>query len=345
WVTTVGASTHDRVMDLGVKTINNFQGTRTPYAGEYTGKSFSGGITGEVVLAEKYDDPNESDGYDAASCNAPFPAGTFTADQIVICLRGDIARVDKAKNVAAGGAGGFILQNISSAESLVADNYVIPGIHLPSNARYTIRNWVNANPDGAAIATIGEPENNYSFDEEAGNQLATFSSMGPSYYINNLVPDVTAPGVDIYAANADDQPFTAYPSASDWTFMSGTSMATPHVTGAMTLMMQMHPDWTPAEIQSALMMTANKVRISNGVTLIDPYYNFMAGGGAIDVAQAANAGLIMDETIENYHDANPRNGGLVEWLNLPSLVNQDCELECTWMRTVKATKDGTWDAT
>ncbi|KTG19042.1 peptidase S8 [Pseudoalteromonas sp. XI10] len=345
WVTTVGASTHDRVMDLGAKTINNFQGTRTPYTGEYSGKSFSGGITGEVVLAEKYDDPNENDDYDAASCNAPFPAGTFTSDQIVVCLRGDIARVDKAKNVAAGGAGGFILQNISSAENIVADNYVIPGIHLPANARWTIRNWINANPDGAAIATIGEPENHYSFDEEAGNELAIFSSMGPSYYINNLVPDVTAPGVDIYAANADDQPFTANPRASDWTFMSGTSMATPHVTGAMTLLMQMHPDWTPAEIQSALMMTANKVRISNGVTLIDPYYNFMAGGGAIDVAQAANAGLIMDETIENYHDANPRNGGLVEWLNLPSLVNQDCELECTWMRTVKATKDGTWDAT
>ncbi len=342
WVTTVGASTHDREMSLGDKTISDFQGTRAPFAGEYAGKSFSGGITGAVVLAENYDDPNPSDGYTAASCNVPFPAGTFTADQIVVCERGDIARVDKAKNVAAGGAGGFILQNISYSDNLVADNYVIPGIHLPANARFNIRNWVNANPVGEAIATIGDAVNTYELNPEAGNELAVFSSMGPSRYINNLVPDVTAPGVDIYAANADDQPFTQNPTASDWTMMSGTSMATPHVTGAMTLLMQMHPDWSPAEIQSALMMTANKVQIFNGVVMIDPYYNFMAGGGAIDVAQAANAGLVMDETIENYEQANPRNGGLVEWLNLPSLVNQDCELECSWMRTVKATKDGSW---
>ncbi|WP_105214632.1 S8 family serine peptidase [Pseudoalteromonas sp. T1lg22] len=344
WVTTVGASTHDRVMSLGDKVINNFQGVRAPFSGEYAGKSYSGSITGAVVLAENFADPNPDDAYTAASCNVPFPAGTFTSDQIVVCERGDIARVAKAENVAAGGAGGFILQNTSSNENLVADNYVIPGIHLSSQARYTIRNWVNANPVGEAIATIGEPVNTYEFDPEKGNELAIFSSMGPSRYINNLVPDVTAPGVDIYAANADDQPFTANPTASDWTFMSGTSMATPHVTGAMTLLMQMHPTWTPAEIQSALMMTANKVKIFNGYAIIDPYYNFMAGGGAIDVAQAANAGLVMDETIENYQDANPRNGGLVEWLNLPSLVNQDCELECSWMRTVKATKDGSWQA-
>ncbi|MFY8273498.1 S8 family serine peptidase [Pseudoalteromonas sp. SSDWG2] len=343
WVTTVGASTHDRVMDLGSKVINNFQGTRAPFAGEYQGKSFAGGITGPVVLAENFPDPNPNDSYNAASCNVPFPAGTFTSDQIVVCERGDIARVAKAENVAAGGAGGFILQNTSYSDNIVADNYVIPGIHLPASARYSIRNWVNANPVGEAIATIGEPVNTYGFDEEKGNLLALFSSMGPSRYINNLVPDVTAPGVDIYAANADDQPFTNNPAPSDWTFMSGTSMAAPHVTGAMTLMMQMHPTWTPAEIQSALMMTANKVSIFNGYATLDPYFNFMAGGGSIDVAQAANAGLIMDETIENYEDANPRNGGLVEWLNLPSLVNQDCELECSWMRTVKATKDGSWD--
>ncbi len=344
WVTTVGATTHDRVMDVGSKVISDFQGASAPYAGEYDGKGFSGGITGEVVLAENYPDPDDTDSYTAASCNVPFPEGTFTSSQIVLCERGDIARVEKAKNVAAGGAGGFILQNTVYSDNVVADNYVLPGIHLSSSSRYSIRNWVNANPDGGAIATIGEPVNKYELDPVAGNQLATFSSMGPSAYINNLVPDVTAPGVDIYAANADDQPFTAVPMASDWTFMSGTSMATPHVTGAMTLLTQLHPDWTPAEIQSALMMTANKVSIFNGVVLIDPYYNFMAGAGTIDVAQAAKAGLVMDESIENYEQANPRNGGIVEWLNLPSLVNQNCELECSWMRTVKATKDGSWQA-
>ena len=345
WVTTVGASTHDRVASFGDKTIASFQGEKIPSGGEISGKSFSGGITGAVVLAENYPDPDESDAFNAASCNVPFPAGTFTADQIVICERGDAPRVDKAKNVAAGGAGGFILQNISSsANDLVADSYVIPGIHITTSARYKLRNWVNANPVGEAIATISPGENNYEFDPVAGNQLAIFSSMGPSRTNNTLVPDLTAPGVDIYAANADDQPFTASPRASDWTFMSGTSMAAPHVTGAMTLLAQLHPDWTPAEIQSALMMTAHNVKIMTTSGLIDPYYNFMSGAGAINVADAAKSGLIMDVALEDYEAANPHDGGLVNWLNLPSMVEIDCEQTCSWMRTVTATKDGSWNA-
>ncbi|WP_428617121.1 S8 family serine peptidase, partial [Shewanella sp.] len=204
WVTTVGASTHDRQLDAGVKTLSDFEGVSAPTSA-MEGKSFSGGITGQVVLAEKFADPDPSDGYNAASCNAPFPAGTFTSDQIVVCERGDIARVDKAKNVAAGGAGGFILQNINySADNLVADNFVLPGIQLKAAERYKLRNWVNRNGE-AARATISDYSNEYSFDAELGNNLATFSSMGPSRTNNTLVPDLTAPGVDIYAANADDQ--------------------------------------------------------------------------------------------------------------------------------------------
>ena len=345
WVTTVGASTHDRVASFGDKTISNFQGAKAPSSGSVAGKSFSGGITGAVVLAENYPDPDETDAFNAASCNVPFPAGTFTADQIVLCERGDAPRVDKAKNVAAGGAGGFILQNISSsANDLATDSYVIPGIQVTTTARYQLRNWINANPVGEAIATISEAENNYALDPVAGNQLAIFSSMGPSRTNNTLVPDLTAPGVGIYAANADEQPFTANPRASDWTFMSGTSMAAPHVTGAMTLLAQLHPDWTPAEIQSALMMTAHNVKIMTNAGLIDPYYNFMAGAGAINVADASKAGLIMDVELDAYEEANPRNGGLVNWLNLPSMVEMDCELTCSWMRTVTATQDGSWNA-
>ncbi|MCG9695670.1 S8 family serine peptidase [Shewanella sp. Isolate11] len=341
WVTTVGASTHDRQLATGVKTLGDFEGSGAPSAA-IEGVSFSGGITGQVVLADNFADPDTTDEYKAATCNVPFPADTFTADQIVVCERGDIARIDKAKNVAAGGAGGIILQNIDySVDNIVADSYVIPGIHVKVAERWKIRNWVNRN-GAEARATISDYSNEYTFDAELGNNLATFSSMGPSSTNNTLVPDLTAPGVDIYAANADDQPFTSAPTASDWTFMSGTSMAAPHVTGAMTLLTQLHPEWTPAEIQSALMMTAGPVMLNTGYELIEPFYNFMAGAGAIDVARAADSGLVMDETIDNYRNADPTNGGLVNWLNIPSMVEMECEKSCSWMRTVKATRDGSW---
>ncbi|QSX41262.1 S8 family serine peptidase [Shewanella cyperi] len=344
WVTTVGASTHDRTLDAGKTSITNFETAGPSYTLPYSdieGKGFTDAISGQFVLAESYPDPDPNDGYGAGSCNVPFPAGTFTADQIVVCERGDIPRVDKAINVQAGGAGGLVLLNTDYSMPTVADRFVIPGINVASGAGWSLKSWISQS-NGSARGTITAHTNDYILDEDKGNMLAQFSSLGPSRYIDNLVPDLTAPGVDIYAANADDQPFTMYPNASDWTMMSGTSMASPHVAGAMTLLTQLHPGWTPAEIQSALMLSANPVRYqSYGMTMELPY-NFMAGAGAIDVAKADAVGLVLDETIDNYVNANPRNGGIANWLNLPSMVDMSCEKECTWMRTVKATKDGSW---
>ncbi|MDN3652001.1 S8 family serine peptidase [Thalassotalea ponticola] len=348
WVTTVGATSHDRVLEVGKTAISNFESDGASWTlpwSDIEGKGFTEQISGEFILASSVADPDLNDGYSAYSCNVPFPEGTFTAEQIVVCERGDIARVDKAKNVAAGGAGGIVLLNTMWNQQTVADKFVIPGINVASNARWNLENWINNATAGAAKATINAATNEYYLDENMANNLAPFSSMGPSRTNNTLVPDLVAPGVQIYAANADDQPFTQYPSASDWTFLSGTSMASPHVAGAMTLLSQTHPDWTPAEIQSALMLTAGDVWLSNGFDRVEPYFNFMAGAGSIDVTRANNTGLVMDETIENYLNANPRNGGYDNWLNLPSMVEMECERTCTWMRTVKATKDGSWTVT
>lgn len=347
WLTSVGATTHDRVLDSGNKTLGSFEGVSTPWQ-DIEGKSYSGGITGEVVLAANFPDPNLDDAYGPEKCNVPFPADTFTADQIVLCERGDIARTDKAVNVAAGGAGGIILQNVDwQIDNIAADPFVIPGIHVAYSNRWSLQGWINASEAAGvpAMATISDFSNDYQLIAEEGSKIAPFSSMGPSKTNNSLVPNLSAPGVSIYAANADDQPFTNYPAPSDWTFMSGTSMATPHVTGAMTLLSQLNPQWTPAEVQSALMMTAGDVLIETYEGFVNPVYNFMAGSGNINVARAADTGLVMDETIENYRQADPSNGGLVSWLNTPAMVDMQCEQTCRWMRTVTATKNGEWQAT
>ncbi|QBY03206.1 peptidase S8 [Thalassotalea sp. HSM 43] len=354
WVTTVGASTHDRVMDTGSKTMGDFQAGGLPsYRVPQTinGKSYSGAITGKLVLAEDYPDPNPSDGFDAGLCVAPFPADTFASDEIVLCNRGENARVEKAQNVADGGAGGFVLLNARQqfgappvATNVVADVYAIPGIHIAYSYSNDTKLKYWARNSSEPIVTISDYENTYEFVEEAGNNLAIFSSMGPSRFHDTLTPDVTAPGVAIYAPYADEQPFTQYPDARDWNFLQGTSMASPHVAGAMTLLEQMHPEWTPAQVQSALMMTANDVMLETYSGRVEAFYNFMAGAGAIDVAKAAQAGLVLDETIENYRNANPENGGVANWLNLPSMVDMDCENSCSFMRKVTATIDGSWTA-
>lgn len=69
-------------------------------------------------------------------------------------------------------------------------------------------------------------------------------------------PDVTAPGVAILAAIVpyEGSGLTGEKPA-DYGFMSGTSMACPHVAGAAAFIKSLHPTWTSSMIKSALITT------------------------------------------------------------------------------------------
>jgi serine protease AprX len=75
-----------------------------------------------------------------------------------------------------------------------------------------------------------------------GVYLANFSSRGPTLD-GRLKPDVTAPGVTITAAQAGTNGYVTF---------SGTSMATPFVSGTVALGLQKHPTWTPDAVRSAI---------------------------------------------------------------------------------------------
>ena len=160
--------------------------------------------------------------------------------------------------------------------------------------------------------------------------MASFSSRGPNRAVDTIVPSITAPGVDILAANgvADG----AYDHVQ-YGIISGTSMASPHVAGAGALLTQARPDWTPAQQQSALMTTAR-----TGVKDFDgsPATPYEQGSGHIDIGAAAQAGLLFDETPANYLAADPDDGGDPKSLNLPSFADTQCLSTCSWERTAVA---------
>ncbi|CAI5985691.1 unnamed protein product [Closterium sp. NIES-64] len=95
--------------------------------------------------------------------------------------------------------------------------------------------------------------------------IASFSSTGP---LNNpsttpepsprpsndiIKPDIVAPGVDLWsAANSN----LANRWDAQYAQLSGTSMATPHIAGIAALLVQRYPNWTPAQLMSAMMTTA-----------------------------------------------------------------------------------------
>ncbi len=77
--------------------------------------------------------------------------------------------------------------------------------------------------------------------------LYWYSSRGPNAS-DMIKPDILAPGADVCSTIP----------GGGYDCWSGTSMATPHVAGVTALLRQLHPDWTPAMLKSAVMGTANR---------------------------------------------------------------------------------------
>lgn len=323
WVDTVAASTHNRVL---LNSLIDMTSDGDSLA-NITGKSFTSGYgPAPIVYAGDYPNPNDPNG-DPGQCMQPYPAGTFTGE-IVICDRGTIARVDKGANVLAGGAGGLVLANAeANGNSLNGDGHYLPAVHITYDDGVALKAWVAANTNtvGTIAGTVVDlsPEN--------GDILASFSSRGPAGALDTLKPDISAPGVDIWAAINDDG--DAIP---DYGFLSGTSMASPHNAGAAVLMTALHPDWSPHEIKSAMMTTSvdNGLLKEDGVTPADA---FDVGAGRVNLWLAGAAGLVLDETTANFQAANPVIGGDPNTLNLANFYSVDCLETCSWTRTVSST--------
>ena len=100
--------------------------------------------------------------------------------------------------------------------------------------------------------------------EEVGT-LATFSSVGPTVD-GRMKPEVIAPGTFIVSAvNSYDSYRTSYPTASSvlwegnsfyYSYMQGTSMAAPFVTGVVATWLQAYPQLDADAIRSVLEKTA-----------------------------------------------------------------------------------------
>ncbi|WP_457667389.1 S8 family peptidase [Thiolapillus sp.] len=329
WLTTVAASTHDRVFQTK---LSDMSGGDTPAPADMTGQSLTSAYGPAPIVHAKDFVGNDP------LCLNPYPAGTWT-NEIVVCDRGSIARVDKSANVAAGGAKGFVLANTAEqGESLNMDPHSIPAIHIGVADGDVLRAWLASGSGHLATLSGTAKEVNAAF----GDIMASFSSRGPNRPLPDIIkPDISAPGVGIIAALGVDDPVPAV-----WGTNSGTSMASPHVAGAAALLKALHPDWTPAEMQSALMTTAVTagVRKDDKSTPADP---FDRGAGVVDLAAvAANAvGLVLDETEDNYINANPATGGDPKQLNLASFGNSFCEGVCSWTRTLTSVADSTRDWT
>ncbi len=371
WVTSVGASTHNRKLANGVVGMT---GGISPPA-DITGKGITSGAgPAPIVYAGDYPS-DETSTPELCGAGTGDPAtgegtggspwtgqGNIFAGKIVVCDRGEYGRVAKGGYVKEHGAIGYILANdAGNGDSLVADNHVLPGVHITHADGLVLKDWL---ADGGTNHTGNIAGLTPGVDNAAADVMASFSSRGANPAAPSLIkPDVTAPGVDILAAWMADPAVTAQDvllqtsDGEQYNIISGTSMSSPHTAGAGALIRAVHPTWSPDEVKSALMTTAfttmangNNGDEMHGVLKEDastPADPFDMGAGRVDLHVATQAGFVLDVGVNAgiYEAANPGAEGDVTTLNIASLGNADCGLQneaetCSWDRTLKGTNGG-----
>lgn len=187
----------------------------------------------------------------------------------------------------------------------------------------------SAAPGSGARATISYPIGQ---GGRVADRLASYSARGPNPRAT-LKPDLLAPGDGILAASIPI-------AAGSYALQAGTSAAAAHVAGAAALLRALQPTWSPMEIKSALMSTAEiAVTVSDGSGAPDPN---QIGAGRVELRRAARAGLLLDVDGADLAAADPAAGGLVEQLNLASLYQPACVGNCVLTRRLRASAAGQW---
>lgn len=219
--------------------------------------------------------------FELVYCNLGQPQdfeGKDLTGKIALIKRGAITFVEKKLNAQAAGAIGVIVFNRDGDNSYInmaTDvNVKIPSIFITNNDGVklvnNIENGIKVKFEGKLVTAA---------NSDAGN-MSDFSSWGPTPDLN-FKPDLSAPGGQIYSTV----------NANKYETMSGTSMAAPHTSGAVALVVEYlktkNINATPREFVEL----AKKVLTNTAEPVIDkdvnlPYLTRKQGAGLIKIDKA-----------------------------------------------------------
>lgn len=126
--------------------------------------------------------------------------------------------------------------------------------------------------------------------QETKIDIAPFSSRGPVTINWDIKPDIVAPGANILSTVPDG-----------YQELQGTSMAAPHVTGAIALLKEAHPNWSNEQIIGALKTTAKSIKDEEK----QDYDPIIQGMGEIQVQQAIDTQTIIHDPSLSFGKINP----------------------------------------
>lgn len=291
WITTVGASTLDRKFPAFVRMGNGrilYGESMYPFSG--SGKYL------ELVYVSGGDKGSEY------CLRGSLPRERVTG-KVVVCDRGVNGRAEKGQVVLESGGAAMILANtVVNMEEDSVDVHVLPATLIGFSESIRLKNYINSSVKPTARIEFGGTI----IGRSRAPAVAQFSSRGPSFTNPSIIkPDIIAPGVNIIAAWPQNLGPTGLPEDSrrvNFTVMSGTSMACPHVSGITALIHSAHPKWTPAAMKSGIMTTADTTD-HTGNQILDgkvPAGVFAIGAGHVNPEKAIDPGLIYDISPNDY---------------------------------------------
>ena len=244
-----------------------------------------------------------------------FPAGFFTGQLALVDRGGGCGFTLKVKNAQDAGATGVIVAN--NVAGTISMGGIDPTITIMSlSITLADGNAIKGQLAGGVNATL-------SFNTLA-DTVSGSTSRGARRNDVGAKPDISAPGTSIISTGmgTGNQPLTN----------SGTSMATPHIAGAMALLRQLHPTWSVAELKALIMNTANHDLFTGTGGTGSKFAVARIGAGRADLKDASESEVIAfldDDT-----------GGVGVSFGAPEVVGTDTET-----RTVRVVNKGAVDAT
>jgi subtilisin family serine protease len=250
WVTSVAALSHSR--DFTEEKTASFSGGATTLE-DLIGQGATSGILTptNVVYAGDIEDAIEAELAGMIGVCGDYSLPSYwdvnsIEGKVVICRRGGVdsdsqplTRLSKGDVALKAKAAGMIFINATDEiDNIVNDLHVLPTVHLNKADGDNLLAWL-AQGEGHQVSFTGSE---LKPNDGKADITANFTSRGPDYFSNDyLVPDVGAPGVEILAAglgnNMQSPQLEAYERINgDFRFMSGTSMASPHIAGMYLLM-------------------------------------------------------------------------------------------------------------
>jgi minor extracellular serine protease Vpr len=223
---------------------------------------------------------------DGCTGSPTFPAPGSQTGNAVLIRRGTCTFYEKARNAQLAGAAAVVLYN-NAPGPFSATVAVQPGVG--DQQPVTIPVVSVSGDQGAAInnaiasgtpQTLNWTDQTGVFVNPTGGLLSSFSSYGLNAELD-LKPNIGAPGGLIRSTWPMEQ--------GGVTTISGTSMSSPHVAGAVALLLQAKPGTSPAMVKTILQNSADPRPWSGnpGAGFLD--FVHRQGAGMVDIDDAITA--------------------------------------------------------